>query len=319
MIPTIILRDHVIRAAEWISQHGVGDRDSKKYLVVVNGRTYPPKLVISRAYFYAHGSEWSHENFTGGEETNSFLRGLGFKIVERQSPQPIQVEEREGEPICENCGHGNPSDFVFCEKCGHKASAKRSPSVPDRREFSSASNSRTVKGGPKTATPGKIGVIDQVRTIAERLSVRVEIPQLDSGQKIDSALDWITQDHSILVGYITSHIDISSRAIHFSSEESLALSVWKRKDLDRLFDEMMVGKTEYVLMGEGVILTHVLLQQEVLVDADGSVPAQRLVDSIEEVSATWTRLDQILMTVSQSLSDHIEDKSKPDSPDNMYV
>jgi len=85
MIPTIIQREHVFLAADWIDQHGVGERNSRRYLVVINGKSYPPKLVISRAYFYAHGSEWSHENFTGGRETNSYLRGLGFEIIERGS------------------------------------------------------------------------------------------------------------------------------------------------------------------------------------------------------------------------------------------
>lgn len=86
MIPTTIRREHVLRAAEWIDQHGDGGRSSRRYLVIINGKPYPPKLVISKAYFYAHGSEWSHGNFHGGEETNSYLRRLGFEIQEIGSP-----------------------------------------------------------------------------------------------------------------------------------------------------------------------------------------------------------------------------------------
>jgi hypothetical protein len=104
MIPTSIQKKHVLMAAEWIDQHGVGGRDSRKYLAVINGKTYPPKLVISRAYFYAHGSEWSHENFTGGEETNSYLRGLGFRVVERGSFSDTHVERR-GAHVTEKLDH----------------------------------------------------------------------------------------------------------------------------------------------------------------------------------------------------------------------
>lgn len=80
MIPTTIQKGHILMAAEWIDKNGVGGRSSRKYVVIIEGKPYPPKLVISRAYFYAHGSEWSHENFTGGKEANSFLRRLGFEI-----------------------------------------------------------------------------------------------------------------------------------------------------------------------------------------------------------------------------------------------
>jgi hypothetical protein len=104
MIPTTIQKEHVLQAAEWIDRHGVGGRDSKKYLVVINGKTYPPKLIISKAYFYASGSEWSHENFTGGEETNSYLRGLGFRVFERDSFSDIPVERR-GTPVTEKIGY----------------------------------------------------------------------------------------------------------------------------------------------------------------------------------------------------------------------
>jgi len=86
MIPTTIRREHVLKAAEWIDHHGDDGRPSRKYVVIINGRPYPPKLVISKAYFYAHGSEWSHSNFHGGEETNSYLKGLGFEIRDIGSP-----------------------------------------------------------------------------------------------------------------------------------------------------------------------------------------------------------------------------------------
>lgn len=99
MIPSTIQREHVILAAKWIDQNGIGQRVSKKYQVIVNGRPYPPKLIISKAYFYAHGSDWPHGNFHGGEETNSFLNRLGFKIIGLDSVPGMQEPQERHEAI----------------------------------------------------------------------------------------------------------------------------------------------------------------------------------------------------------------------------
>ena len=47
MIPDTISREHILMAAEWIDENGVGGRSSRRYSVVINGRPYPPKLFIT--------------------------------------------------------------------------------------------------------------------------------------------------------------------------------------------------------------------------------------------------------------------------------
>ena len=72
MIPENITREHIIKAIERIGEEGVPpNRESKKYLLVYNGKYYPPKYVISLANKYANGRELDHFEFKGGKETNN--------------------------------------------------------------------------------------------------------------------------------------------------------------------------------------------------------------------------------------------------------
>ena len=84
MIPKNIEREHVIKAIEEIKRNGIPKcRNSKKFLLKFNGEYYPPKYVISLANKYANGEILDPAQFSGGKETNDFLRNLGFNIIER--------------------------------------------------------------------------------------------------------------------------------------------------------------------------------------------------------------------------------------------
>jgi len=82
MIPKNIGREHVIRAIEKIKKSGIPKgRRSRKFLLEFKGDLYPPKYIISLANKYANGVELDSSTFSGGKETNDFLRALGFRIV----------------------------------------------------------------------------------------------------------------------------------------------------------------------------------------------------------------------------------------------
>jgi hypothetical protein len=82
MIPKNIRREHVLKAIEEIRKTGVPEgRGSRKFLIEFNGDYYPPKYVISLANKYANGEELNPSEFSGGTESNDFLRSFGFKIV----------------------------------------------------------------------------------------------------------------------------------------------------------------------------------------------------------------------------------------------
>lgn len=80
-IPKNIHREHVIQAIEYIDMHGVPQkRESTKYDLFYNNKLYPLKYVISRANVYANGHELDVTDFSGGNETNNVLQGIGFEV-----------------------------------------------------------------------------------------------------------------------------------------------------------------------------------------------------------------------------------------------
>lgn len=81
MIPKNIKREHIIKAIEEIESSGIpAGRTSKKFLLKYNGKTYPPKYVLSLSNKYVNGNILNPDDFSGGMETNGFLKDLGFDI-----------------------------------------------------------------------------------------------------------------------------------------------------------------------------------------------------------------------------------------------
>lgn len=81
MIPQAIKHEHVVKAIADIRAGGVPKkREPTKFNLVYEGRLYPPKFAVSLAAKYATGQELPAEVFSGGNEANSFLTGLGFEI-----------------------------------------------------------------------------------------------------------------------------------------------------------------------------------------------------------------------------------------------
>lgn len=86
MIPWNINRVHVLKAIGEIDRNGIPKgRESKKFLLLHDGKYYPPKYVLSVANKYANGMKLDPSKFSGGQETNRFLIRLGFKVVEFSS------------------------------------------------------------------------------------------------------------------------------------------------------------------------------------------------------------------------------------------
>ena len=82
MIPKNITSSHIISAIGKIDRDGVPPRrNSTGYDLLYNGRKYPPKYVVSIANRCPNGEELDYHKFSGGDETNNFLRQRGFEIV----------------------------------------------------------------------------------------------------------------------------------------------------------------------------------------------------------------------------------------------
>jgi hypothetical protein len=86
MIPSETRAEHVRAAIAEIDRTGVPQlRQSKNYFLVYQGRSYPPKYVMSLAAKYATGRALDPLEFSGGSETNEFLQNLGFQITGRHT------------------------------------------------------------------------------------------------------------------------------------------------------------------------------------------------------------------------------------------
>lgn len=90
VIPKEITKQHVLDAISEIDRNGIPEnRQARGFELVVEGKAYPPKLVISLASKYATGKELHRSEFSGGETTNEVLKGLGFDIKPKPQ-QPIR-------------------------------------------------------------------------------------------------------------------------------------------------------------------------------------------------------------------------------------
>lgn len=77
-----ISRTNILAAIERIQREGVpASRRSTRYYLVHEGCRYPPKYVVSLAVYDATGKELDPQEFSGGAETNSLLRHLGFSVL----------------------------------------------------------------------------------------------------------------------------------------------------------------------------------------------------------------------------------------------
>jgi hypothetical protein len=82
MIPKNITRKSIIQAIDTIDIDGVPKmRESTKYHLINNDKQYPPKYLISLANKYTNGYELKPQDFSGGKESNEFLRKLDFEVI----------------------------------------------------------------------------------------------------------------------------------------------------------------------------------------------------------------------------------------------
>ncbi len=115
MITKNIKREHIIKAIEEVKKVGIlKGRSSKKFLLKYNDIYYPPKYIISLANKFVNGKELDSSEFSGGKETNNFLRALGFNIVRTSSPEKSVFKSFK-----ENRGIGSSMAYhdERCPKC----------------------------------------------------------------------------------------------------------------------------------------------------------------------------------------------------------
>ncbi len=96
MIPENITRNDIPKALLEIDKHGVPKgRGSKKFLLVHDGKRYPPKYTLSVANRIANGYFLDPEQFSGGDETNGFLESLGFNVIDISQSGRLTKQRQE--------------------------------------------------------------------------------------------------------------------------------------------------------------------------------------------------------------------------------
>jgi hypothetical protein len=85
-LPKTITQEHILKAMQNWTGTPPGHRPHK-WVVLHEGLPYPPKLLVSRAAFYAIGQYWQPHLFSGGRDLHGFLRSRfkGIEIVPIES------------------------------------------------------------------------------------------------------------------------------------------------------------------------------------------------------------------------------------------
>lgn len=95
MIPACITNMDIEKAIRRIKRNGIPPgRQGRNYCLVANGGHLPPKYTIALAHEIATGKALNSDRFSGGAESNSFLRRRGFKVVECVCGGSVQVGSR---------------------------------------------------------------------------------------------------------------------------------------------------------------------------------------------------------------------------------
>jgi HNH endonuclease len=101
-LPRELTPTDIDKALDWIDLHRneiPPNRRVRKFALVRDGKEYPPKFVISKAYGLIHDHDWPNI-FGGGKEANNFLITRKFKIIDKSKhpPEIVGIEAVEEDP-----------------------------------------------------------------------------------------------------------------------------------------------------------------------------------------------------------------------------
>jgi copper chaperone CopZ len=117
MIPLNIERKHIIKAIRGIDSNGIPPgRESRSFFLIFERKQYPPKYLLSLANKFANGEELDPSRFSGGHETNNFLKRLEFDIVEISSSRTIGKSLSSQKKTFERIQKGHDERCPNCKK-----------------------------------------------------------------------------------------------------------------------------------------------------------------------------------------------------------
>ena len=97
MMPGGLQHIHFQQAIKEIDELGVPNRRrSLTYDLLMDGKKYPPKYVISIAHKFVNGEEWPSTKFNSVETKNYFI-GKGYKILNKNDEELPEIQPEDGE------------------------------------------------------------------------------------------------------------------------------------------------------------------------------------------------------------------------------
>ena len=165
MIPPLITATHIVEAIRRINHEGIPrQRRSRGYCLVTDGKHFPPKYTIALAHEIAMGNFLSSDQFSGGAESNLFLRSRNFDVIE-----------------CVCAGLHDVSDTSMTH-CDQGLQAER-PSDDDRRHLSGP----THQGGSLSS---RTASTLHAAMVFPKLNEQPAVPSVDSfaGEDVDFVL-----------------------------------------------------------------------------------------------------------------------------------
>ena len=97
MIPKGLDNKHFKQAAAAIDREGVpAERNSVHYDLVIEGKRYPPKYIVSLATKFATGEEYPASDFNAVEAKNYFLN-KGYEVIDRRAEAENVVVDEDDE------------------------------------------------------------------------------------------------------------------------------------------------------------------------------------------------------------------------------
>ncbi len=141
--PEKITKEHVLQAAEQISNGGYKPAPSTGYDVIINGKPFPPKEILRIAHLLATGENTG--KIYGGEPTNKWLRQLDFDIQAKKDVNYYvagamwgnedQTERFINEGIWENGHEDKFIEVVKKVKVNDRIAIKSSYATRDKRNY----------------------------------------------------------------------------------------------------------------------------------------------------------------------------------------
>ncbi len=138
MIPKGLKHHHFLEAIREIDEQGIpASRASYRYDLILHGKPYPPKYVISIATRIATGSEWTSEKFNAIEAKGYFI-SHGFTISVKSASHPRAIGRIVDEDEESRFAEGK-------EKYRMHRALERDPSVARRAKASRLSQHQDLR------------------------------------------------------------------------------------------------------------------------------------------------------------------------------